>query len=103
MTEVSETKSAPILTEGRIVKYVLSEYDIKQINEARAKDSSRAGNPLHAGMAFPAICVRVFEKSDNPAANLQVFLDGNDCLWVTSRMRGNNYLDFGCWLWPERV
>jgi hypothetical protein len=103
MTEVTETKPAPTLTEGRIVRYVLSEYDVKQINEARAKDASRVGNPVYAGAAFPAICVRVFEKSDNPAANLQVFLDGNDSLWVTSRKRGNNYLDLGTWLWPERT
>jgi len=105
MSEVTVPKPEPTLTEGRIVRYVLSASDAKQINAARIIDGGKQGNTVYEGEAFPAMVVRVFpnEYVDRPGANLQVFLDGNDQLWVTSRKQGyGRYLDFGTWHWPER-
>jgi hypothetical protein len=64
---------------GRIVRLRLSESDAAHAMAQRELDGLRAGNTLEAGQTYPAIIVRVFDGS--PAANLQVFLDGNDSHW----------------------
>lgn len=43
--------------------------------------------------------VRVWDEPQ-VTVNLQVFLDGNDTLWATSRQEG---AEIGQWAWPERV
>ncbi len=81
-------------TIGRIVHYRLSEQDV-----ARLRDGGRdVGNEAHAGDVYPAMVVRTFGGT---AANLQVFLDGPDTLWVTSRDHDEDTL--GCWFWPPRL
>lgn len=80
------------------------------------------GNQHHVGDSASLLITKVWESTDpNPVApdyipgeeapeffepldafsvNGQVFLDGNDTIWVTSVPRG----DFnGGWDWPERV
>jgi hypothetical protein len=54
------------------------------------------GNVVAAGNEFPMIVVAVWSDS----VNGQVFLDGNDCLWVTAVHEGTQN---GQWDWPERV
>lgn len=93
-------------TIGRIVHYTLSEGDamvIKQNRQERVAaasgiaSASRFGNDVEAGQVYPAQIVRVFSPS---SANLQVFLDGSDQYWATSRSEGSNP---GTWSWPPRV
>lgn len=87
---------------GRIVHYKLAEHDVARINEARrasfeAGGSGRVGNPIRSGEVYPLLICRVWEHD---GVNGQVFLDGNDSLWVTSAAEGDAE---GCWHEPERV
>lgn len=106
--------SAP--STGRIVHYTLTEADADIINRRRddyRKGPRVSGNPelvvqgdgaqVHVGnqaradQVLPLLVVRV-----NPGGqvNGQVFLDGNDSLWVTSAAEGDGR---GQWAWPPRV
>jgi hypothetical protein len=106
---------------GRIVIFKLTEELAQQINRRRTTGSSIAeriyenlwpigaqahiGSPVNAGEEYPMIITRVwpdeFGSGDaGIGVNGQVFLDGNDCLWVTSVGWGQ---DAGQWKWPERV
>lgn len=121
-------------TIGRIVHYVLSEQDAQAINKRRTDydlfrrqfsgpsapgtsgadgHQAHVGNRAEAGQVYPAMVVRTFGGS---AANLQVFLDGNDTYWGTSRSNHEgdtgsthsvNTPDIsyhgGSWHWPPRV
>lgn len=105
---------------GRIVHYTLSQQDADEINRRRAdfqafrsnfsgpSDPGQAGADGHVahignraaeGDLCPAMIVRVWNP-DSPAVNLQVFLDGNDTFWATSRTDGDGPFH---WVWPERV
>ncbi len=81
-------------TVGRIVHYRLSEQDAERANRQQSPD----GNTARPGDVLPAIVVRVNQGN---SVNLQVFLDGPDTLWVTSR--GLDGIEFGCWFWPPRI
>ena len=87
-------------TIGRIVHYTLSQGDVDEINRQRreAGSASKTGNFVEEGQVYPAIIVRVWETA---AANLQlqVFLDGNDTYWATSREIGEGP---GFAAWPAR-
>jgi hypothetical protein len=52
----------------------------------RAAIEHYAGSLVEPGMSRPAIITMV---KDVDVANLQVFLDGNDPLWVTDVPKGN--------------
>jgi hypothetical protein len=115
------------ITPGRIVNYRLSAFDVTEINRRRGdfrafmkKNSpvprdltglagraesgefpnsghvGHIGNEVSEGDVYPAVAVRVFSPV---AANLQVFLDGNDTFWATSRGEGDLP---GFWQWPEQ-
>jgi len=87
--------SDTIPTIGRIVNYVLTDGDATAINQRRtdAQDSLamhrkyRTGAIIHIGNAaregdiYPMLITRVWDDS---LVNGQVFLDGNDTIWVTS-------------------
>ncbi|WP_405956124.1 hypothetical protein [Streptomyces phaeochromogenes] len=96
---------------GRIVHYALTDHEAEAVNRRR-KDfhESRGaaertgfvghvGNWAKGGDVFPAVIVRVWDEPQ-VTVNLQVFLDGNDTLWATSRQEG---AEIGQWAWPERV
>ena len=94
-------------TAGRIVQYVLSEHDATAINAREGRN----GNQAVVGQTYPAMVVRTF---GGPAVNLQVFLDGEDSFWATSRNEDAGTVDApdvpagtsykgGTWHWPERV
>jgi hypothetical protein len=96
------------VTIGRIVHYTLNEQDAEAINRRREDAALRqagaqetgfvvhVGNAAKAGDVYPAMCVRYWGSS----ANFQVFLDGNDTYWATSRSEGEGP---GTWAWPARV
>lgn len=87
-------------TIGRIVHYRLSDQDIELIAEHR-RETDRQGNTAYAGDVYPALVVRVFDIDGVMSANLQVFLDGPDTFWATSR--GYSTETEGCWFWPPRL
>jgi hypothetical protein len=74
------------LVAGRIVHYVLSESDAKEINHDREAYPCRKGNFVSVGQTYPMIIVRVWEsESAGSGVNGQVILDGNDSYWACSR------------------
>jgi len=99
---------------GRIVRYTLTEGDAQAINKRRAdtqahlaehRDAStgvqvHVGNAAHAGDVFPMLITRVWGDTSEASVNGQVFLDGNDSLWVTSVAEGDGERKFK---YPERV
>lgn len=99
------------VTIGQIVHYTLSEQDAEQINRRRGDYTvvatqesggetgfqAHVGNYVIAGEVYPAVVVRVFGEQ---GVNLQVFLDGNDSYWATSRSEGEGP---NTWSWPPRV
>jgi len=111
---------------GRLVHYRLSAQDVEQITRRRTTGKSIAdrmnsklvnpqggedvaawpagaqahiGNDVHEGDAFPMLIVRVWGPSAESAVNGQVFLDGNDVFWATSRTVGDQP---GTFSWPTR-
>lgn len=107
-----------VLTAGRIVNYVLSADNAKQVNRRRDGYSLNkqngisevpegahihVGNHASEGNQLPMIVVRVWENEFGegvPGVNGQVFLDGNDQLWVTSVKFGEGP---GTCHWIEKV
>jgi hypothetical protein len=81
-------------TAGRIVNYTLTEADVIKAN---TRSGDQFGNQASAGDVYPAMVVRTF--NGGLLLNLQVFMDGNYVLWVTSRVEG---AEQGMWLWPTR-
>lgn len=98
-----------IATPGRIVHYYLSAWDADQINRRRADAHAaeagntgkiiHVGNDVREGQLYPAIVVATWGGA---SVNLQVWLDGNDTLWATSRSEGEPHTP-GKWSWPARV
>ncbi|MET9123026.1 hypothetical protein [Streptomyces sp. NPDC004528] len=87
-------------TIGSIVLYALGQQDADEINRRRAGRVTRTGNDARAGDVYPAMIVRIFGDTPKSAVNLQVFLDGSDSHWATSRTLGEGHFH---WAWPERV
>jgi hypothetical protein len=107
---------------GRIVHYRLSADDAEQINRRRTTGASIAmrmkygddpqlkawpsgaqahiGNEAREGDVYPMLIVDVWGIDPSSSVNGQVFLDGNDVLWATSRSIGDQP---GTWSWPARV
>ena len=92
------------ITVGLIVNYTLSEHNAELINKRRQDTEAWLhGNTAHHGEVYPMLIVRVWNQ-DPGTVNGQVFLDGNDSLWVTSVARAETAANDGCrWSWPERV
>lgn len=84
---------------GRIVHYTLTQVDADEINQRRV-GTAQTGNQAQEGDVYPAMIVRIFGATPESAVNLQVFLDGNDSYWATSRTLGEGPF---YWAWPERV
>lgn len=110
------TPPAQTPTIGRLVHYRLSADDATQINRRRttgaiiatrmkykawpAGAQAHIGNDAAEGDTFPMLIVRVWGTSPESAVNGQVFLDGNDVLWVTSVVLGDGPRTFS---WPARA
>lgn len=82
---------------GHMVLYTLSPVDVIYIDRLRSERSPHA-NRAEAGQVYPMMIVRVWGETPESAVNGQVFLDGDDVLWVTSRTQGH---DFGQFSYPE--
>jgi hypothetical protein len=80
---------------GRIVHYRLSAGDAEVIVQGR-QNAVRHGNSVSEGEIFPAMIVAAWSRT---GVNLQVFLDGSDSHWATSRYEGT---EPGQWRWPTR-
>jgi hypothetical protein len=101
-------------TQGRIVLYVLSQADADLVNAARyhagpvppvAPPNAQMHIGNHAAKLdiYPMMVVRVWPDEFGPGVpgvNGQVFLDGNDVLWVTSVREGT---EPGTWWKPAHV
>lgn len=101
---------------GRVVHYTLSETDAARINARRTDSSSiqerllddvwpvgaqaHIGNKVRAGDVLPAIVVAVHPGGQ---INAQVFLDGNDSFWVTTKEQASEESGShpGRWHWPS--
>jgi hypothetical protein len=102
-----------IPTPGRIVQYTLSKQDADATNKRR-KDAHlhmaehiansngvqvHVGNQPAEGDVYPMMIVRTWGSTETSSVNGQVFLDGNDLLWVTSVAVGTGPCTFA---WPTR-
>lgn len=83
-----------IPTPGRIVLYTLTEWDVKTIEAQRSVVAGYRGNPVRPGDVYPLLIARVWSEAEGGSVNGQVLLDGNDTLWVTSRIEGDAYGDW---------
>ncbi len=95
-------------TSGRIVWYKMANYEAQQINKRRQDaqnkmDWHRAlstgaqihiGNEVKAGQLYPAMIIIPWGITPESAVNLQVFLDGNDTYWATSKCVGEKEGDY---------
>lgn len=103
------------VTVGRFLVYALTEEDVVAIRVRRSKckhvdhrtDYTTAycaqGNPVHAGQMFPLLVTAVYSSN---MVNGQVFLDGDDTLWVKHAEfdeRAEMYPHEGKWIWPVRA
>jgi len=89
-------------TIGRIVHFRITEHNAKQINAQRTQAglATKTGNVAREGDVYPLLIVRVWDCN---LVNGQLFLDGNDTLWVTSQPPAKEDGQLGAWFWPERV
>lgn len=99
---------------GRNVHYTLSQADVTMINRRRTNggrdvrssgEQVHVGRPVSPGDIFPSVVVKVEVQpivGDGPAIALQVFLDGNDVLWVPSCEQAEHGTH-GTWDWPPRL
>jgi len=100
---MSPEPSAKVPSIGRIVHYTLSQQDADYINGRRTENGQpHIGNRCAAGNEYPAVIVAVFGSAPSWPSNLQVFLDGEDQFWGTSRHVGEPG-KAGTWHWPEFV
>ena len=85
---------------GRIVQFRITEHNAKQINHQRtqAGHATKTGNVAREGDVYPLLIVRVW---GGDLVNGQLFLDGNDSLWITSQPPAKEYGQLGAWFWPE--
>lgn len=113
------TKAMIRPTVGRIVLYTLTDQDCGEIERRRTTRTSikermaagtwpsgvqaHMGNPNAEGDIFPLLVTRIKPDAFGPGnhgVNGQVFLDGNDCLWVVNVAEGSGP---GRWAWPARI
>ena len=103
------------ITAGRMVYYTLDQKDAEAINRRRtdsgnilaqihdgtwpAGAQAHIGNEAKEGQIFPMMVVVVWGST---MVNGQVFLDGNDVLWVQSISESNGSSPH-CWHWPPRT
>jgi len=100
----------PKPTIGRIVTYTITAQDAARINDQRARSEGKLhGNTAHEGEQYPLIVTRTWPSETYPpngAVNGQVWLDGNDTLWVTSVKENEGGTDAapqpGTWQWPVK-
>ncbi len=90
---------------GRIVHYQVTSYDVGRIKRQRdprhrtfrntdgiivsgEAHGHAFGNEPEVGQVFPLLITKVWGDTEESAVNGQLFLDGNDSLWLTSVCQG---------------
>lgn len=68
-----------------------------QVHAWPAGAQAHIGNEVREGDVFPMMIVKVWGETSTSAVNGQVFLDGNDVFWATSRAAGDGP---GTFSWP---
>lgn len=68
---------------GDWVLYTMSEQDCDQVRKRRQEGAS-TGNAALPGETYPMLICRTWGNTSASSVNGQVFLDGDDTLWVTS-------------------
>jgi len=105
------------LTVGRIVHFVIREWDANRINRRRTNSESikermahnewnlgaqaHIGTSVEEGEEYPMIIVKVLDK-ERGVVRGQVFLDGNDVYWVEAIYSHQDEPLPGSWHWVER-
>ncbi len=103
---------------GRIVLYVLNETDVEAIRCRREHGSLlqqeinsgvvpknlpgfqiHSGNPVEVGTVCPMVITSIWGSGAGETVNGQVFLDGTDSYWATSRACDPEKVP-GTWHWP---
>lgn len=94
---------------GRIVHYRISQREVEDWHIRRIGSGGRYyGDTLRAGQVLPLMIVRV----DSPVmtaglpvtVNGQLFLDGNDCVWLERVPEAREQDPPGSgWFWPART
>lgn len=88
---------------GRIVHFMLTSAQALKINDLRRTYASLlSGTRVSAGDVFPMIITRVHDDPPrlDSVVSGQVFLDGNDHIWVSAAQEGS---EPGQWCWPPHV
>jgi hypothetical protein len=76
---------------GLWVDYALASYDVEAIAARRGmSEGILNGNAANEGDVYPLLITRPWGDTPTSVCNGQVFLDGNDILWVTSRRQDEN-------------
>jgi hypothetical protein len=97
---------------GRIVHFKITAGCAAEINKRRSDASTskiaatnsgavvHVGSKANEGDVYPLLITRLWtdEPGEQSAVNGQVFLDGNDSLWVTSAQQGDG---IGQWSDPR--
>lgn len=75
---------------GMRVLYVMDDGDVQAVNAQRSvsKNIFRGTDPVRKQM-LPMVVTKIWGSPDDKmcTVNGQVFMDGNDTLWVSGRMR----------------
>lgn len=102
-TTNSDPTTAPpqIPSINRVVQYCMSEADVDRAKRELKRDG-RHGNEPRVGELYPAMIVKVFGDTPGAAFTVQVLLDANFSLWVTSTNITAAPKERHC-IWPPRV
>ena len=90
------------ITIGRIVAYKISAEEAFIINDRRRTVVDADNEPIYRGNQaggseeFPLLVTKVWSDG---SINGQLFLDGNDSLWIASSTEG---IGPHTWRWPNR-
>ena len=88
-------KIAQAVTVGRILHYTVTKADAEKVNPLRSSAAHvHAGKKLVAGAVLPLIVTDV----DKDGFSGQLFLDGNDTLWIEHTKLGDGE---GQCAWPK--
>ncbi len=84
---------------GKHSETLSAQTDAGYIRAWPAGAQAHIGNSAEEGQIFPMLITRVWGDTPESAVNGQLFLDGNDVLWITSATAGEGPHQF---TWPTR-
>jgi hypothetical protein len=87
-------------TTGKSIAERLQQEATNFVKAWPAGAQAHIGNEAQEGQMYPMLITRVWGDTPESAVNGQVFLDGNDVFWATSRTVGDQV---GQFTWPTRT